>query len=451
MVSRHHPALGSSYRGIQRVLSSLRLKFDAFLTMGILAPSGAAGSAEDEALLAEVEAALTTGAFRPQFGRMIAERFDADTEAARAGLFLRLAIVGTLGYDLLLLVDWFIIPDVMFEALVIQLAIATPIACLCILAVARLPSLTNGAAMITATTMMLCTIAILMMSRSEHANLYACFFGLIVISVNNSQAWSFSCALIFAALTQASVTAAVLMHPVLDLPSRIFAITILACASQYSLIGNYRIDAGLRRAYLFALRESLRAGLLARSNASLKTLADIDGLTRIGNRRFFDDFLSRIWQACEGQREVALLIVDIDHFKRLNDTRGHLAGDACLQRVAQCLADLADRHGAALARYGGEEFVALLPGAGIIPAFAVAEEMRRAVGDLEVEVDDGTFRMTVSVGCAAGVPGPDLPSSALFAAADAALYRAKRAGRDRTQCADHSDLRWTPAVQAASA
>jgi diguanylate cyclase (GGDEF)-like protein len=126
---------------------------------------------------------------------------------------------------------------------------------------------------------------------------------------------------------------------------------------------------------------------------------------------------------------VALLLVDIDHFKRVNDLHGHLAGDDVLRAIAAALRQqLGDSD--VLGRYGGEEFVVLVPGAEPAGACAVAERLRDRVGAQTVHTGDGRLNVTVSVGVAV-LPGHGGELFELLASADLALYRAKRLGRNR--------------------
>ena len=164
-----------------------------------------------------------------------------------------------------------------------------------------------------------------------------------------------------------------------------------------------------------------------------EALAQVDPLTGVGNRRAFDEVLADEWRRCAREgRPLALLVADIDHFKRYNDHYGHLTGDECLKRVARLLAGLARRGGDLVARYGGEEFVVLLPGCELAEALARAEEGRLAVEGLAIEHEGSPLgRITLSLGVAALVPTAEVAAEVLFAAADTNLYRAKSEGRNR--------------------
>ncbi|KQM19633.1 GGDEF domain-containing protein [Novosphingobium sp. Leaf2] len=162
----------------------------------------------------------------------------------------------------------------------------------------------------------------------------------------------------------------------------------------------------------------------------LSRLSQRDGLTGIANRRRFDEVLHREWaRRSRSSGQLVLLMIDIDHFKPLNDQFGHFAGDEVLRRVAGALADCARRETDVVARYGGEEFAAILPDTDPDGAAAIAERMRAAVEALWLPQCNG-LTVTVSIGLAcAGGPNGDV--YALIGAADGALYDAKRRGRNQ--------------------
>jgi len=168
------------------------------------------------------------------------------------------------------------------------------------------------------------------------------------------------------------------------------------------------------------------------SEAALKVAATRDGLTGALNRSEFTRLAEReIRSAAEGGESHALLLLDLDHFKRVNDTHGHAIGDEVLASVATAVSRrLGPRD--LFCRYGGEEFAALLPGASPELAGIVAERVLRAVRAVTVWTPSGPLRPTTSIGIAtASIESIDL--GALMRCADIALYRAKRGGRDRAE------------------
>ena len=171
----------------------------------------------------------------------------------------------------------------------------------------------------------------------------------------------------------------------------------------------------------------------ADAERSLAILATTDGLTGLSNRRNFDDTLTREWKRAVRQNSsVALLMIDADNFKAYNDLNGHQAGDKALVAIAGCIANGTRGATDFAARYGGEELAVLLPGASLREAFDVAERIRKAIECLDSVNFEEPEIPTVSVGIACRSPKEhDLPAG-LIAAADVALYDAKRNGRNQT-------------------
>jgi len=187
-----------------------------------------------------------------------------------------------------------------------------------------------------------------------------------------------------------------------------------------------------RDAAFFALREMQKQ--LEKTNAELKRLSSLDGLTGIANRRQFDNTLKAEWQrALREQRELSLVLIDIDYFKPFNDTYGHQGGDECLQKVAGALHGVASRPTDLVARYGGEEFGIILPGTGETGASTMAERFRTAVHELDIahEASKACDTVTVSLGIATVIPDKDSTPEGLIELADRALYQAKESGRNR--------------------
>ncbi|MDQ2138938.1 diguanylate cyclase [Alcaligenaceae bacterium B3P038] len=173
---------------------------------------------------------------------------------------------------------------------------------------------------------------------------------------------------------------------------------------------------------------------LLEMNLELRRLSNLDGLTGLANRRYFDEYLGAEWQrALREQRDIALMMVDVDHFKRYNDTYGHVAGDGALQQVAQALQGTADRSTDLAARYGGEEFSLVMPNTSLGGARLIGEKLRRAVAALAVEHKASTTGdiLSVSIGAATMVPQHGMTFTALVDAADRNLYAAKHQGRNQ--------------------
>ncbi|MBB2931136.1 two-component system chemotaxis family response regulator WspR [Paraburkholderia silvatlantica] len=181
-----------------------------------------------------------------------------------------------------------------------------------------------------------------------------------------------------------------------------------------------------------ALRRSQQE--LLRANLELRRLTHSDGLTGLSNRRYLDEFLSAEWKRAERERtEISLLMIDVDYFKPYNDTYGHVAGDNVLRSVATTIRREIRQPRDLVARFGGEEFAVVLPGTGSAGARLLAEKMRRDVAGLALPHVGSAVseHLTISIGVATLTPAPGLAETALIEEADAALYRAKRDGRNR--------------------
>ncbi len=168
---------------------------------------------------------------------------------------------------------------------------------------------------------------------------------------------------------------------------------------------------------------------LASANTLLEELAVHDALTGLANRRKFNEMLASECHRCfRGQRMLALLFIDIDHFKKFNDRYSHPAGDKCLQEVAQVLARHARRPADLAARYGGEEFVLLLPETNHSSATEIAEFVRTGISGLKIPHEDSPTApvLTVSIGWTCLVPEEDTAPESLVLAADELLYKAKK-------------------------
>jgi len=216
------------------------------------------------------------------------------------------------------------------------------------------------------------------------------------------------------------------------LPSaaRCQSLAVYAGAMGSLIWGRHILNNRQVQLFLLNTREELRAARAAQLNERLSSLAYTDPLTGIPSRRYFDEICASMSDTTKNLFPLSLCMIDIDHFKRLNDNLGHLQGDRCLRIIAKAIrAQL--RTTDILARYGGEEFVLLLPGTSAAAARDTAERICGAIASLNHPNPGSPFgRVTASFGIATAA-GPPLAIQSLMEAADAALYRAKSAGRNR--------------------
>lgn len=211
----------------------------------------------------------------------------------------------------------------------------------------------------------------------------------------------------------------------INLTVELLALTVLgAVLIWFSFIGGY----------INRLRESVikANNELSRAMGTIAELAIHDDLTQVYNRRHFFTVLQREKSLCDrGQSAFSLCMIDLDHFKRINDTYGHMMGDVVLKAIAQCIQNNI-RDVDYIARYGGEEFALVLAYPSLQDSLMCAERIRRLCGDLIFAGLPGSLRVTISL----GVARYDLDESIdeLIRRADAALYRAKAAGRNCVEC-----------------
>jgi diguanylate cyclase (GGDEF)-like protein len=200
--------------------------------------------------------------------------------------------------------------------------------------------------------------------------------------------------------------------------------------SVLSFLGAFAVIAtnvALARGLIAELRRTARAQM------RLSHYASMDGLTGVFNRREFDVAIEREWRnSLRDRSALALLMIDVDLFKTYNDRYGHQRGDDALRQVAACLRRHCARPRDIVARYGGEEFAVLLPSTPADGAKALAEDVRLAVAECRIEhVDSPYGTVTLSIGLAEMTPDADNAPADIIRRADAALYAAKRGGRNR--------------------
>lgn len=197
-------------------------------------------------------------------------------------------------------------------------------------------------------------------------------------------------------------------------------------AKEEALLAQQRANAELEK------KVEERTEALRKANAILEEMSETDMLTGLKNRRYLDESGKREYVRCfRYRRPISLVFIDLDHFKKLNDTHGHLIGDDCLRTVARILTNAVIRDSDVIARYGGEEFCLLLPETEIEGAAAVAERIRKLVEEEEFIVAGKRIPLTASFGVASHIPDAPDKLSALMRQADEALYHAKGSGRNR--------------------
>jgi diguanylate cyclase (GGDEF)-like protein len=349
-------------------------------------------------------------------------------------------IFGVILYNLYILVDLTLVPEIIWLDLVVRLIIVTPILFLYFPARYYAIGLRSdavahevlhglGCMFVVASIMFIYANA-----RTSSASEYYMGIVTVVIYMNTIHRKPFPLAVIG---TVGCMVVFIVGMRYVTVTSEVAKLPAIMCSvgiSAVSLFAAYRIEQVERRDYLASLREKTLLKQIQSANRELQQLSNTDQLTGIRNRRSFDEAAS---EASAGRgRPRALILLDVDYFKKYNDSEGHIAGDDCLRRIAGRLRsalrrDDGDR--SFVARYGGEEFVVLLDNCVTSAALAIGERLRLAVIDEAIphlNRPDGREIVTVSLGIAVSDDGGEVIYD-MVNRADTALYEAKRQGRDR--------------------
>ncbi len=386
----------------------------------------------------QMERSSTSLAFPPQ----LEQRFEQDIFADRLNYFAKcglLSFVMFLGFSF---VDLLLIDDVIYLAIKIRLCVFAPIALVLLYLVwfekawlRRLsPVWAEGIIVLSAVWAAACLGYILSASHSPMSQLYHVGLAVIIIYGNLVQRLRFGYALAFSA-------AVLLVHAVgvMTLPEYNHRLTpplllLMLATITITLMANHAMERNERRCYLLSLNQRNMIEQLEAVRGRLQTLARVDTLTGLFNRRHFHDYLQLVWRRAEHSGDdVAIVILDVDHFKKFNDRYGHQAGDVCLAKVAQAMKGALRQPGDLAARLGGEEFIAVLPNTSLAQAHMAAERVRLAVQALHIphEASSTAAVVTASLGVVGGPVNARLTHAEMMVRADKALYQAKRAGRNR--------------------
>lgn len=397
-------------------------------------------SPADEAALLDCEnelRAVVENGFRfLKFPSRIENLFYAHDMPRRRKRYLILGLVSILLYDIYCFSDMIVLQDIYPTAWLIRLAVVTPIMVTIMLLIYLRKCVRITEALIGSIVVLTALSILVMLLLSNDPNEIHYHTGILIIIIfgNIVVGLRFLTALVCSIIVQALFSALLPVATSMPLEAIINHSFVLLTAIIMSLMGNYQMEAELRRVYLVSLLNRVDSIKLARSNRTLEQLSISDPLTGLYNRRYFDAVLEREWRAAQrGGMPLSLLYLDIDYFKLYNDTYGHNAGDRCLVLVAAVISSAVRRPYDVCARYGGEEFIALLPATDAARAGVIAEKIRDGIAGMCIvhEGSEAAGHITVSIGVAGGRTGNMSGPHSLVEAADEAMYTAKRDGRNR--------------------
>lgn len=404
-------------------------------------PSGLVERSEVSAASSQFDRSLSWMRFPPA----LEKQFRSDGAARRMRYFLISGLLSLLVFNGFLLGDFLMVPDVFLLSVKVRLLWFTPLA-LALLGLAwllrhqmprRIPPTALEYVVVISGVLAGASLGyILSVSRAPNSQYYHVGLMVVIMYGNMVQRLRFWYALAFSLMVYAIHIVGVLTVPLFNQRLIVPMVALLGATVVFTLMANYALERDERRQYLLSLRRKNLLQDLSSVQARLQQLSRMDVLTGLFNRRHFQHYLQHTWQRARHDGDmVAIIMLDVDHFKRFNDRYGHPAGDQCLMRVAQALQDKLRRPGDLVARYGGEEFIAVLPHADADMALKAAERVRQAIAELGIlhEDSDTTTTVTASIGVATCQVRADLKEDELIAAADSALYKAKQHGRNRVE------------------
>lgn len=363
------------------------------------------------------------------FPPALEQRFETDTHVRRCERLVVGILVSAVLYNLFLIGDWLLVPDVFWRATALHIGIVTPWMLSAAWLISRRPTAFVRESL-AASVPLLIILQIDYGFASTTSETAAHYQYVVIPTLLYANVSLHRLAFPFARAVTATIVichaALVLTVPYLSgVVATMIMVQLLVCA-YITLVANYQMERDLRRAYLYSLRDRMR-------HAEADAASRRDALTGLANRYHLDAELARLWALPpEEVSPVSIVLVDLDHFKPLNDRYGHASGDLCLRRVAAILTSELRGTDDHAVRFGGEEFLLLLPKMTLPDAMRVAERARRAIETAAIPNDGMGLRgiVTASFGVASSSVS-DLTAAELIAAADSALYAAKRKGRNQ--------------------
>jgi len=412
------------------------------------------GTPIHELALAEIERLSRRGFQRPALPEPLERGFEQSTFVQRAE---RLWIEGLIAiglFNVYVIADYFIRGGVSWFPLQVRLCIVTPIALLINISMRWSPNKIYRETSIAVGSCLIGASHLFLESNTNATSSAYAQVGLIVtvIFVNVVMRLQFIYALSASTFLLASDLVFLRQDHFLNASDKLLGTTLAVCAISMTVIANYSVGREERLGYLMRLRSEIQTRELSFLNVELQKISCIDSLTGLANRHAFELQFATLWrEAVSSESCLSAIVIDIDHFKNTNDTRGHLYGDRVLVRVASLLLQSLRCKDDFAARFGGEEFVVLLPGTKQEGAMIVAERIRRLVevaGSPALPEPGGHPRLsTVSCGVASCWPNDSNCQEDLLDSADKALYEAKAGGRNQVRWGElTSTLRKQPSA-----
>ncbi|HXC95956.1 MAG TPA: GGDEF domain-containing protein [Edaphobacter sp.] len=391
-----------------------------------------------ELAIKQIERLSRRGFQRLELPEPLESGFEQSTAVQRAARLWIEGLIAIALFNFYVIADYLIRGGVSWFPLQVRLCIVTPIALLINVSMRWSPNKIYREAGIAVVSCLIGATHLYLESNTNATSSAYAQIGLIVtvIFVNVVMRLQFAYALSASVVLMASDLLFLHHDSFLNASDKLLGITLAVCATSMTLIANYSVGREERLGYLMRLRSEIQTRELSFLNVELQKISCVDSLTGLSNRHAYDLQFAKLWAEAEkAQGCLSAIVIDIDHFKMTNDSRGHLYGDRVLVRVASLLLQSLRCKDDFAARYGGEEFVVLLPGTTREGALLVAERIRKLVevAGSPALPDPGSHPRlsTVSCGVATCWPGDSICQEDLLESADRALYEAKSKGRNQ--------------------
>jgi diguanylate cyclase (GGDEF)-like protein len=374
------------------------------------------------------------------FPAALEQHFESETVKRRCMRFWLEGLLAIALFDAFLLVDRFSTPALFHRALIIRLCLITPLALAVNVGMLFQPGRRVRETTISLAAFLAGASHLWLESGRDAVSSALAQFGIVavILFANTIMRLQFPYALSATAITLACDGLVLRSDAFLTSGQKLLAFSLTLGCTAGALIANYSFGREERLNYLLCLKGDLLVDQLSHSNRELQLIAERDKLTGLPNRHAFERRMAKVWdRACKNGTPVSVILVDVDRFKHINDTFGHLYGDRVLKRIGHLLAEALRRKDDMATRFGGEEFLLLLPETPLELATGVAERIRTLVlvaGLPALEAPSSqlsVLRATVSCGVATAIPRRSEDYQGLLKAADVALYQAKGDGRNR--------------------
>jgi diguanylate cyclase (GGDEF)-like protein len=371
------------------------------------------------------------------FSRPLEDQFEHATRCERSHRLWLEGLIAIIVLNCCLLADYLLVRDVLLASIVLQTTLVTPLALAVNWLMRRNPPYRIREGSVAIGTALICFLNL----HAEGSRTAATAgFGLMsvlitVAFVNVVMRLRFPYAAVSTAMMLAGGVWFALNAHSLSGSEKVIGASMLALGVMITLTAGHSLERQERLGYLLLLRSELQG-------VELNRLSNLDPLTALPNRRAFEDRFDVLWtEAAKTRTLLSAIVIDLDHFKLLNDVYGHLYGDEVLRRTAALLPQALRTQDDLVARFGGEEFVVLLPGLGAEHALLVAERVRSLVEMVGTPIPEQvagrqTMWSTVSCGVSTCVPDSRNSRERLLWSADRALYLAKANGRNRVEFQD---------------